>query len=211
MEVNEHYLVTKNKSLSENLVSNLSSVADLTGFWISSKPRIVFIKRVLALFSLVVASFFLLLTTFSTTFAQDTNYDRVNEIAKKLNCPTCAGLNLADCRTLTCEQWRGQIDDMVKQGHSDEEIINYFVTRFGEQVLQEPPKSGSTLFLWILPVIILLAGGIWLTFALRRWTGREAAPVAVASPEIRPASNISQPSQHYLGQVEKDLNLGDGD
>jgi cytochrome c-type biogenesis protein CcmH len=160
---------------------------------------------------LLLTTYYLLPTPYSTTFAQETDYDRVNEIAKKLNCPTCAGINLADCRTLTCEQWRNQINDLVKQGYSDKEVLDYFVTRFGEQVLQEPPKSGSTLFLWVLPVIILLAGGVWLTFALRRWAGRGAAPIAAVSPEIRPASDISQPPQHYLGQVEKDLNLGDGD
>ena len=49
-------------------------------------------------------------------FAQDPNYDQVNEIAKKLNCPTCAGLNLADCNTQTCAQWRDQINDLLKQG-----------------------------------------------------------------------------------------------
>jgi cytochrome c-type biogenesis protein CcmH len=160
---------------------------------------------------LLLTTYYLLPTPYFATFAQETDYDRVNEIAKKLNCPTCAGINLADCRTLTCEQWRNQINDLVKQGYSDQEVLDYFVTRFGEQVLQEPPKSGSTLFLWVLPVIILLAGGVWLTFALRRWAGREAAPAIAVSPEIRPVSNIPQPPQHYLGQVEKDLNLEDGD
>ncbi|MCL4297660.1 MAG: cytochrome c-type biogenesis protein CcmH [Anaerolineae bacterium] len=160
---------------------------------------------------LLLTTYYLLPISYFTTFAQETDYDRVNEIAKHLNCPTCAGINLADCRTLTCEQWRDQIDDLVKQGYSDKEVLDYFVTRFGEQVLQEPPKSGSTLFLWVLPVTILLAGGVWLAFALRRWAGREVVPVATASPEINPASNVPQPPHHYLGQVEKDLNLGDGD
>jgi len=160
---------------------------------------------------LLLTTYYLLPSPYSTTFAQETDYDRVNEIAKKLNCPTCAGINLADCRTLTCEQWRDQINDLVKQGYSDQEVLDYFVTRFGEQVLQEPPKSGSTLFLWVLPVMILLVGGAWLTFALRRWAGREAAPVMVTVPEIRPASQTPQPPHHYLSQVEQDLNLGDGD
>lgn len=162
-------------------------------------------------FLFLAVAIYLLLTPYSPTFAQETDYDRVNEIAKKLNCPTCSGINLADCKTLTCEQWRGQIDDMIKQGYSNDEVVNYFVTRFGEQVLQEPPKRGSTLFLWVLPVIILLAGGAWLIFALRRWSSPEEMPVAAVSPEITPVSNVPQPPHHYLSQVEKDLNLGDGD
>jgi cytochrome c-type biogenesis protein CcmH len=168
----------------------------------------IFLKSII--FLLLAVSIYLLPAVCSPALAQETDYDRVNEIAKKLNCPTCSGINLADCKTLTCEQWRGQINDMIKQGYSNDEVVNYFVTRFGEQVLQEPPKRGSMLFLWVLPVIILLAGGVWLTFALRRWSGREAAP-AVVLPEIKPVSNVSQPPHHYLSQVEKDLNLEDGD
>ena len=64
----------------------------------------------------------LLPTPYSASFAQEPDYDRINEIAKDLNCPTCAGLNLADCNTLTCAQWRDQISDLVKQGYSDEDV-----------------------------------------------------------------------------------------
>jgi cytochrome c-type biogenesis protein CcmH len=148
------------------------------------------------------------LRTYSPVFAQDPNYDRINDIAKNLNCPTCAGINLADCRTLTCEQWRNQINDLVEQGYSDEEVLDYFATRYGTQVLQEPPKGGSTLFLWILPVLVLLAGGVWLIMALRRWAKSEAAPVSVL-PQRGPTSTSSQPPGQYLSQVEKDLHLGE--
>lgn len=143
------------------------------------------------------------------SLAQEPDYDRVNEIAKKLNCPTCAGLNLADCRTLTCEQWRGQIDDLVKQGLSDEDVLTYFTTRYGSEVLQEPPRSGLTLWLWVLPLIGLMLGGVWLVFALRQWSRPEPVPVAVRSASFKSGSETSQPPSHYLSQVEKDLNLGD--
>lgn len=179
-----HYLVTKN-----------------------NKFRIVFSKRVLIFFILLFVSFFLLPTS-SPVFAQDPDYDRVNEIAKNLNCPTCIGINLADCRTLTCEQWRDQINDLVEQGYSDQEVLDYFATRYGTQVLQEPPKDGSTLFLWVLPVIVLLAGGAWLIWALRRWAGPKPQPVSVVS-QREPVSTASQPSSQYLSQVEKDLRLED--
>jgi cytochrome c-type biogenesis protein CcmH len=162
----------------------------------------------LAFTFLLLTSYFLLLTPSSPVFAQDPDYDRINEIAKNLNCPTCAGINLADCRTLTCEQWRNQIKDLVEQGYSDEEVLDYFATRYGSQVLQEPPKGGSTLFLWILPVLVLLAGGVWLLLALRRWTKPEPAPVSVL-PHRGPTPTSSQPPSHYLSQVEKDLHLGD--
>ncbi|MBI1880344.1 MAG: cytochrome c-type biogenesis protein CcmH [Chloroflexi bacterium] len=171
-------------------------------------PQKIFLKSTLLLL-LTLTSYFLLPTPYFPAFAQEPDYDRVNEIAKKLNCPTCAGINLADCRTLTCEQWRDQINDLVKQGFSDDDVLNYFTTRYGSQVLQEPPKSGPTLFLWILPVIVLLAGGVWLILALRGWSRPEPASLMASSAFMKPASDTPQPPSHYLSQVEKDLNRGD--
>lgn len=176
----------------------------------NNKFRIVFSKHALIFFVLLIVSFFLFLASpfYSPALAQDPDYDRINEIAKDLNCPTCTGINLSDCRTLTCEQWRDQINDLIKQGYSNQEVVDYFATRYGTQVLQEPPKDGSTLLLWILPIIALIAGGVWVIWALRRWARPEAQPVSIV-PQRRPASTASQPPNHYLSQVEKDLHLRD--
>lgn len=157
---------------------------------------------------LLLISYFLFLPSSFPALAQDPDYDRINEIAKDLNCPTCAGLNLADCHTLTCEQWRDQINDLVQQGYSDQEVLDYFSTRYGTQVLQEPPKDGTTLFLWVLPLMALLGGGAWLIWALRRWSRPEAQPVSIISHR-EPVSPAAQPPSHYLSQVEKDLHLRD--
>lgn len=158
-----------------------------------------------------IAIFYLVLGT-SLTFAQEPDYDRINEIAKDLNCPTCSGINLADCRTQTCAQWKDQIGDYVEAGYTNQEVLDEFVARYGEQVLQEPPKSGFTLVLWILPFIALIAGGVWLYYTLQRWANPEPASTAVATaPEsVRPTKTSSDPanaSDEYLSQVERDLGL----
>ena len=121
----------------------------------------------------------------SLTFAQDPTYDDISEVAKQLNCPTCQGVNLADCRTLTCEQWREQISDLLAQGYSNQEVLDYFSDRYGTQVLQEPPRSGFTLLLWILPVIALLAGGGWLYYTMRDWSKPPAPAATTASRPSR--------------------------
>lgn len=142
------------------------------------------------------------------------DYDKINRIAEKMNCPTCTGINLADCRTQTCAQWRDQIKDLVDQGMSEDEVLDYFVTQYGPQVLQEPPKSGFTLTLWVLPVAMILLGGLILFFTMRKWTGQKLEPVA-ASPHPSPAAAApnnnagasSAMPNDYLSQVEKDLGL----
>lgn len=136
------------------------------------------------------------------SLAQEPDYDRINEIGEKLNCPTCAGINLTDCRTKTCEQWRDQIGDLVEEGYEDEEVLDYFVTRYGTEVLQEPPREGFTLILWILPFAALLIGGVWLFFLLRQW---QNAPQSSGADTTY--SETETDSDEYLSQVEDDLNL----
>jgi len=159
----------------------------------------------------IVTIFYLIVGT-SLTFAQEPDYDRINEIAKGLNCPTCAGINLADCRTQTCAQWKEQIGDYVEAGYTDQEVLDEFVVRYGEQVLLEPPKSGFTLILWVLPFIALIAGAVWLYYTLRRWADRETASAAVATApdsahRAQPALDPANASDDYLKQVERDLGL----
>lgn len=150
-------------------------------------------KRILFLLNLIA----LFLLSVQVTLAQEPDYDRVNQIAKNMNCPTCVGVNLADCRTQTCEQWRGQIQDLLAQGYSDQEVLDYFANQYGTQVLLEPPKEGPTLLLWVLPVAALLIGGGWVIYILRRW--KKPVPAAAAGPAAAPAAD------DYLKQVEKDL------
>jgi cytochrome c-type biogenesis protein CcmH len=171
----------------------------------------IFTKLILILLS-IVTSYLLLPTPYSLlptpAFAQEeSNYDRINEIAKQLNCPTCAGLNLADCRTKTCEQWREQIGDFIEEGRSNQEILDYFTARFGDQVLQEPPKRGFSLVLWILPVVALVAGGAWLAYIMRGWSKRRTVSATVNTSSPQPSPDAPSHEDDFLSQVEQDLGL----
>jgi cytochrome c-type biogenesis protein CcmH len=177
-------------------------------------------KKIMSKLTLIifVATFPLLLTPYSVerkafalptpALAQEPDYNRINNIAKQLNCPTCVGINLADCRTQTCEQWRGQIGDLVEEGYTDQEVLDYFSVRYGDQVLQEPPKRGFTLILWGLPLIALLVGGAWLIYTMRGWSKRQPAPVTTTTtPFSPPQPPPDTPNDDYLSQVEQDLGI----
>lgn len=105
-------------------------------------------------------------------FSLDTlNLDnKVFEIAKKLNCQVCAGENVAYSQSDLAVDMRNKIREMLKQGKTEEEILNYFVSIYGEQVLAEPPKKGFFNFLWIIPnvVIVLSILGIILYFIIKK-------------------------------------------
>lgn len=132
----------------------------------------------------------------------DVDLDAVNVVARQMNCPTCQSLNLADCRTQTCNQWKEQIGDLLASGMSEEDVLDWYVTRYGTEVLQEPPKRGVGLYVWILPIIGFLVGAGWLAYILKKWSGNQPEAAVV---EIDASTGAIDESDDYLRQVEQDL------
>ena len=122
--------------------------------------------------------------------------DEVNAVAKDLYCPVCPNTPLDVCETQACKDWRDEIRTQLEAGWSEEEVVDYFVERYGERVLAEPRRGGFTSLVWILPVVAVLLGLALVVQALRSWRGRRqqdlsagasspAGPVAGVSPEDR--------------------------
>jgi cytochrome c-type biogenesis protein CcmH len=65
---------------------------------------------------------------------------------------------------------KGVIRTQVAAGHSDDEIRDYFVSKYGEWVLLEPPAHGFNLLVYLLPALALLGGAGLIMVAVRRWT-----------------------------------------
>lgn len=86
--------------------------------------------------------------------------DEVNEVAEDLYCPVCENIPLDTCPTQTCQDWRDEIRAQLAEGRSEEEIHQYFVERYGVQVLAEPPREGFNMLIWILPIAIVVIGGL---------------------------------------------------
>lgn len=130
--------------------------------------------------------------------AQTSPEDQMYTIAKKLNCPTCAGRNLADCPTDTCTQWKNEIIDQLKQGKTSEEIVVYFEARFGSTVLQEPPKTGFTLWMWLIPIVALIGLGVVVLTVIQRSARMGPAPAKAASTSDDP----------YAAELERQVKEG---
>jgi cytochrome c-type biogenesis protein CcmH len=125
-----------------------------------------FARQFRLIYHLAIALLVSVLIGASMAVAQGTSPDldeNVRSVAKQLNCPTCAGRNLADCPTETCLQWKTEIQTQLNSGKQPGEVITYFQDRFGSGVLQSPPKSGDTLALWLAPLgaaLMLIGGGV---------------------------------------------------
>lgn len=88
--------------------------------------------------------------------------ETVAAIARGLNCPLCQGYNLQDCPLELCAQMRELIRQKLAAGESRQAIVDAFVHDYGPQVLNAPPKQGFFLTAWLLPVVALMAGLLWL-------------------------------------------------
>ena len=94
---------------------------------------------------------------------------RFKELSNELRCPTCQGLSVKDSEAGFSASIKGKIRELMKHGKSDEEIMAYFVERYGEWILRAPPVSGFNMVLWVLPGIAIVTGLLWVLYRSKNW------------------------------------------
>jgi hypothetical protein len=82
-----------------------------------------------------------------------------------------------------------EIDDQLKQGKSEQEIIESFVREYGTIAYMEPPKHGFGLVAWVMPVVYILLGLGLVIFVVRKWTSHHPAPVSGTPATARATSS----------------------
>lgn len=80
----------------------------------------------------------------------------VFQIARELRCPVCAGESAAESNTGLAQEMRRTIAEQLEQGKSEAEIKDFFVQRYGEWILLEPPTQGGGVWLWAAPLLFAL-------------------------------------------------------
>lgn len=87
------------------------------------------------------------------------------------------GETVANSQAPIAVEIRTELRKQMRSGKTDDEIRQYFVDRYGEQVLLTPSGSGLTGVVWIVPVVALAAGVVGLGLAFGRWRSqREDTP-----------------------------------
>jgi|TARA_B110000263_G_scaffold214130_1_gene198451 cytochrome c-type biogenesis protein CcmH len=124
-----------------------------------------FSKKYNSIRLLFFSSFLFILCILSCN-TEESNEEIAQRIDRSLMCPICPAETLDQSQSELAKQMKAVIRGKVSEGKTDEEIINYFVERYGEEVLSSPPKSGSNLFAWITPVIILIVITLIISFKL---------------------------------------------
>ena len=94
---------------------------------------------------------------------------RMVRITSELRCLVCQNQTIADSHADLAVDLRRQTRELLRQGKSDQDVIDYMTARYGDFVLYRPPLKATTLLLWGGPALMLLIGaGVAVTTIARR-------------------------------------------
>lgn len=130
------------------------------------------------------AAFIVLLPIAGHAARADTVDEESRRIAKELQCPVCQGATVADSGSDLAQQMRAVIHRKVEQGEDEEQIVQYFVDRYGDGVLISPPRRGIGLAVWLGPVLVLAVGAVGLWLLVRTWLRRRVVPAETTRPSV---------------------------
>ncbi|MCI5073480.1 cytochrome c-type biogenesis protein [Oricola sp.] len=121
---------------------------------------------------------------------------RARDISAKLRCLVCQNQSIDDSDAELAHDLRVIVRERIVQGDTNEQVMDYVVSRYGEFVLLQPRFSARNLLLWATPAIGLLLGGITMIFLFR--SRRNLAPARLTSDE-----------QERLAKIMSDSDTGD--
>ena len=107
---------------------------------------------------------------------------RAREISKGLRCLVCQNQSIDDSDASLARDLRVLVRERLTAGDSDQAVVDYVVSRYGDFVLLRPPLKMSTVVLWAGPGVIALLGLIAFIAFLRRGAATAGNGTAAAPP-----------------------------
>ncbi len=122
-----------------------------------------------ALAALVVVAAALLVGAGVFSSSAPTQAERISALEARVKCPACEGLSVAESNAPSSVAARRQIETWVRAGASDSAVEQRVVARYGQAAWLSPPRHGLTLWLWVVPIaLVVLAAATFTLVALSR-------------------------------------------
>jgi len=106
---------------------------------------------------------------------------RARALSAQLRCMVCQNQSIDDSNADLARDLRLLVRQRLKDGDTDQQVLDYLVSRYGEFVLLKPRLSEHTLLLWGMPVFLVVVGGVIILIQLSK--RRQTASVAALSDE----------------------------
>ncbi|GKV89050.1 cytochrome c-type biogenesis protein [Pectobacterium carotovorum] len=114
--------------------------------------------RVIGFLSALLLSFSVLASSEVLRFDNDTQEQQFRELTMQLRCPKCQNNSIADSNSMIASDMRQKVYELMQQGQTKEQVVDYMVDRYGYFVTYEPPITPFTVLLWLLPALFLAVG-----------------------------------------------------
>ena len=124
-------------------------------------------------------------------------------IDRMIMCPVCPAETIDQAQVEISFQMRAVVREMLADGKERDEILDFFVERYGKDILAAPPKTGANLVAWLAPVGGFGAGLV-AVFLIIRSMSRQRPALVTAQP-VQDAGLIP-----YLELVDRHLDLTRG-
>ena len=119
---------------------------------------------------------------------------KTREVSKTLRCTVCQTETIWESGSPFANQVREAIRERLEQGQSADDVRAYFLSRYGDYIMMQPPTRGVNWLVWLGPFALLLVGGALLYRTLNRWVTRTPVP-----PVVEP---LDEPSRR---RIEREL------
>jgi cytochrome c-type biogenesis protein CcmH/NrfF len=96
--------------------------------------------------------------------------ERVKAVATRLRCPVCQGESIQDSPAELSTQMKTLVREQLYNGQSEEQVLGYFVEKYGQWILLEPRAEGINLLVYWLPVAFLVLGAGVIVLVVKKWT-----------------------------------------
>lgn len=118
-------------------------------------------------------------------FETDGQRLRYQHFSKILRCPMCQNQNLNGSNAGIATDLRRELHRLITEDYSDQQIIDFMQSRYGNFILYEPPINKSTSVLWFAPAGFFVAGIAILIMLVRRQRNSEI--IALSDQELAAA------------------------
>ena len=82
-----------------------------------------------------------------------------NKISKNIRCLICQGQSVYDSQSDFAVSVQLMIEQKLEEGLNEDEIYEFLKDLYGQWIVYDPEFNKNTLILWILPILLFLAGG----------------------------------------------------
>jgi cytochrome c-type biogenesis protein CcmH len=111
-------------------------------------------------------------------FADAAIESRLMLLSRELRCVVCQNEALSESPAELAGDMRQEIRELMKAGKTDQEVLDFLTSRYGDFVLFRPPFKPLTYLLWVGPFVFLGFGVLIWFMALRARRTFKSAPVS---------------------------------